>query len=149
MQPDDVVATSGPSNVSAMGLLPVMVLWRGLTPLQRGEYCGFRRQKNGKKERNSRWRQAAGQPGVRTRVVFHTCVIHQNPVKIRIIKSLTAMLSRKKDDGGGGRWWGRKRREVIDATAYMQCHFAPVPDSRGDVTGQLGYSPSGSSKTLQ
>ena len=127
MQPDDVVATSGSSNVSAMGLLPIMVLWRGRAPLQRGEYCGFWTQKNGKKERNSRWRQAAGQPSVQTRAGFHTCVIHQNLVKIKIIKSLTAMLSRKKDDGGGGRWWGRKRREVIDADCIYAVPLCTCP----------------------
>ena len=28
----------------------------------------------------------------------------------------------------------KEKRRKVDATAYMQCHFAPVPKSRGDVT---------------
>ena len=42
---------------------------------------------------------------------------------------------------GHGSRWGRKRREEkrrkVDATAYIRCHFAPVPKSRGDVTGRF------------
>ena len=28
----------------------------------------------------------------------------------------------------------KEKRRQVDATAYMRCHFAPVPKSRGDVT---------------
>ena len=58
MRPDDVVATSGASNVSAMGPLPVVVLWRGQVPLLSGGHCEFWRQKNRKKKRDSQCRQA-------------------------------------------------------------------------------------------
>ena len=46
------LCTSGPSNVGAMGPLPIVVLWRGQAPLQHGEHCGFWRQKNRKNKTN-------------------------------------------------------------------------------------------------
>ena len=32
----------------------------------------------------------------------------------------------------------KEKRRKVDVTAYMRCHFTPVPKSRGDVTGQFG-----------
>ena len=102
MQPDDVVATSVPRNVSAMGPLPVMVLWRDQVPLLRGGHCGFWRQKNRKKKRDSQCRQA-------------------NPV----CRPCRMMRKDSEEDDGGG-----ERRRKVDATAYMRCtlHLSHVPN---------------------
>ena len=40
-------------------------------------------------------------------------------------------------DGGGRE--GKRRK--VEATAYIRCHFAPVPKSRGDVTGRFCLYP--------
>ena len=111
MQPDDVVATSGLSNVGAMGPLPVVVLWRSRAPLQRGGHCGSWREKDRKKERKKLTLEAT-HPSVPTRAGFcSTRVTHQNT----------------EEDDGGGREEMTSRRDCI-----YTCHFAPVPNSRGD-----------------
>ena len=87
------------------------------------------------------WRKLtleATHPDVQTHAGFCTCVTHQKTVKIRVIKSLSCRAVEKErmrmgeEDDGGEREEKKSRRECI-----YTCHFAPVPKSRGDVTGQF------------
>ena len=66
MQPDDVVATSGLSNVSAMGSLPDVVLWRGQVPLLCGGTDTLQILEADEWEKEKKLTVKTDQPGVQT-----------------------------------------------------------------------------------